>query len=215
MAVRWRILSPLEMTASSEFRTVNVYFEGHEVYVLRSAGRMWKYLSLPDALLAGEELLKDPEHWKEGKQEIAIAFDGCIHSYLTPWTTNTGINDPPTEGTARALQRLSQRYDITVVSGRAHHPDGLSAVISWLKMFHLHQYIKKVVPPSHSSFFVGPLTTKFEGSWWDSFPAPEKWNRRPGWRKTNRFRPELQDDYTDTPAPYWDDSGDRFDGIGD
>lgn len=86
----------------------------------------------------------------ESKRQIAIDFDGVIHS-------NSSKNpfkpiDPPISGAKSALEYLSSKYEIIIFTCRARKDrpnDGVKTVEAWLEkygMLHLITEITSIKP---------------------------------------------------------------------
>lgn len=62
------------------------------------------------------------------KQILAVDFDGVIHSYGNIWQDGA-IYGEPVDGAMESLFKLSERFDITVLTSRDNHGD----VSRWMK----------------------------------------------------------------------------------
>ena len=99
-------------------------------------------------------------NWKGGKIRkhsypdeqinIAIDFDGVIHQCSKGYHDGT-IYDPPVEGTAEALQSISNEYTIILYSckskpdrGLVNGKTGTQLIWEWLEKWDLSQYVSKV-----------------------------------------------------------------------
>ncbi len=66
---------------------------------------------------------------------VAVDFDGVLNSYVT----RVGLDkqhllpDPPVPGAREWVEEMVQHFNVIVFTCRAAFPEGLEAVIAWLK----------------------------------------------------------------------------------
>lgn len=65
---------------------------------------------------------------------ICIDFDGVLHQYSQGWKGPGNIYDPPVPGAMVWLRELiaDERFEPMIYSSRPKHPDGLTAMKTWL-----------------------------------------------------------------------------------
>ena len=116
------------------------------------------------------------------RKRIVVDFDGVLHSFIGPWTRCDEVNDGPTRGSLEAVQSyIDAGFEVTVVSARAAHPDGLYAIRVWLDRYGFppleitHEKLVAVL-------YIDDRGYHFTG---DNFPSVEflrsfkPWNRQP------------------------------------
>lgn len=67
------------------------------------------------------------------KQTVVFDFDGVIHSYTSGWKGATIIPDPPVPGIKEAIDKIRQLYNVVIVSSRCSSPEGVAAIMGYLK----------------------------------------------------------------------------------
>ena len=86
----------------------------------------------------------------ENNQQIAIDFDGVIHTNSKGYHDGT-VYDPPSFGTEEALKQLSQKYKIVIFTCKVK-PDrplvngksGKELIEEWLSKYNLLHYIHDI-----------------------------------------------------------------------
>mgnify|MGYP003642755311 CR=1 FL=1 len=86
----------------------------------------------------------------ENNQQIAIDFDGVIHTNSKGYHDGT-VYDPPSLGTEGALKQLSQKYKIIIFTCKVK-PDrplvngksGKELIKEWLSKYNLLQYVHEI-----------------------------------------------------------------------
>lgn len=86
----------------------------------------------------------------ENNQQIAIDFDGVIHTNSKGYYDGT-VYDPPSLGTEGALKQLSQKYKIIIFTCKVK-PDrplvngksGKELIKEWLSKYNLLQYVHEI-----------------------------------------------------------------------
>lgn len=68
------------------------------------------------------------------KKTVAFDFDGVIHQYFSPWTSDYDISDGPVPGIKQVIEQLRfDGYAVVVVSSRCRTQKGVDAISKWLK----------------------------------------------------------------------------------
>lgn len=84
------------------------------------------------------------------KKIIVMDFDGVIHSYKSGWKGGNVIPDPPVPGVWKFINELRKDYQVYVFSSRNNTPDGLYAVIEYLKKYNIPvDYVVDHKPPAY------------------------------------------------------------------
>lgn len=119
-------------------------------------------------------------------KQIAIDFDGVIHSYTSGWKGATIVSDPPVLGAIEAIRDyITNGLRVLIFSTRNVEPGAVVAMTSWLVSNGLEtEYVEKIVfptsKPSTASVFIDDRAYLFEGT----FPTVEylkefkPWNKR-------------------------------------
>lgn len=66
---------------------------------------------------------------------ILVDFDGVINSYISGFTNDSDIPDPPIDGAQDYIARLRRQYRVVVFSTRARTTEGTAAVKGWLSKY--------------------------------------------------------------------------------
>lgn len=81
------------------------------------------------------------------KQTVVFDFDGVISKYENGWQGATIINDEPVDGIIEALNEISKKYRIVVLTSRCSQPGGFEAVRDWLNSYGIpYELITDVKP---------------------------------------------------------------------
>lgn len=98
----------------------------------------------------------------DGERTVAIDFDGTIHWYRRGWVDGSTY-DPPTPGTREALEYLSKRYRLVVLTAEGRD---LEAVRRYLTQYDLAQYISDVtlIKPGAVAY-IDDRAIEFRGNW--------------------------------------------------
>ena len=67
-----------------------------------------------------------------------------IHSYTSGWKGATIIPDPPVPGIKEAIEIIRQLYNVVVVSSRCSSPEGVTAIMNYLKVNGIEQLVQKM-----------------------------------------------------------------------
>jgi hypothetical protein len=76
------------------------------------------------------------------KENIAVDFDGVIHSYTSHWIDDDIIPDPPIPGAIEWMKEISKHYNIIIFTMRGRSMKGRAAVLDWL---YTHGYTSTLV----------------------------------------------------------------------
>jgi len=113
--------------------------------------------------------------------QIGIDFDGVIHRCSKGFYDGT-IYDPPIEGSYRALEILSQQYDIIIYSAKARSDrplisgkTGVELIWEWLREHDMDKFVKDVTAEKpRAVFYIDDKAVRFNGAWHDMFEQLEK-----------------------------------------
>lgn len=142
---------------------------------------------------------------------VSIDFDGVLHSYTSPWTTGSEINDGPTPGALEAVQSYinaglrvivcSARVKDEVDEGYSNSKDGTSkervnAVEAWLEK-HGFPKLKVTAEKPEAILYIDDRGYMFKGDNWPCvgyIKTFRPWNRgglpgeQDGWLEQKRQR---------------------------
>jgi len=100
------------------------------------------------------------------RQTVCLDFDGVIHAYTSPWQGEEIISDPPIHGTAKAIEKLRERYRVVVNSSRCRSEAGRRAIERWLTRHQIEvDEVCEHKPPA--MVYVDDRGLRFEGDWND------------------------------------------------
>ena len=96
---------------------------------------------------------------------ISIDFDGVIHDHSKcKFTNEWTIQGDLIPGAKEAINQLSEKYNVVVISTRCNNPDGRYAVIKWLELHSINVYdVADYRPPSLIT--VDDRAITFNGNW--------------------------------------------------
>ena len=91
------------------------------------------------------------EHsFSDEMKNICVDFDGVIHKNSKGYYDGT-IYDEPIEGSRKALEKLSKKYDVVICSAKAKSDRGLingktgiQLVWEWLKKYKMDKFVIEV-----------------------------------------------------------------------
>jgi len=72
---------------------------------------------------------------KHREYDVAVDFDGVIHSYKSGWIDYGTLVDPPVEGAIKFLKEILQTFRVSIMSTRAAEPRGVVAIKEWLEKY--------------------------------------------------------------------------------
>lgn len=67
------------------------------------------------------------------KPILCLDFDGVCHSYITPYTLDAVIPDPPVDGLFDFLERVTPHFRVAIYSSRSHTAEGRGAMVAWFR----------------------------------------------------------------------------------
>jgi hypothetical protein len=120
------------------------------------------------------------------KPILCLDFDGVIHSYISGWSGEDVIADPPVAGAFDFIIEATRHFQVAVFSSRSRHPKGIDAMRRWFVLHGLPSPVLGVIdfptdkPPAKVTLDDRALT--FAGTWPDmeSLKAFEPWSRQVG-----------------------------------
>jgi len=78
-------------------------------------------------------------------KNVAIDFDGVIHSYISPWTSRSEVNDPPVPGAFQFIKELLDLgVKVYIFSVRCQSDNGIKAIKDWLIKYNQGELISKL-----------------------------------------------------------------------
>ncbi len=115
---------------------------------------------------------------------VAVDFDGVLHSYVTPWSNEYTIPDPPVPGAIEWLQAmLAGGLDVVIFTTRGRTPAGRDAVHLWLaKHWPEAPQLQVTAEKPPALAYLDDRAIRFEGPGrWptvDEIHKARPWNRR-------------------------------------
>lgn len=64
---------------------------------------------------------------------LLLDFDGVLHSYVSGYTCDEDIPDPPVEGAVEFVRKAMEQFEVCVHSGRCKGRAGIKAIEEWLE----------------------------------------------------------------------------------
>jgi hypothetical protein len=113
-----------------------------------------------------------PPGMEDQSNNIAIDFDGVVHTFDKGWHDGTCYGDP-IEGSLDAVKSLSRKYNIIIFSAKVR-PDrplvngktGKELVNEWLERYNLKQYIAEITHEKpRAKFYIDDKALEFKGDW--------------------------------------------------
>ena len=108
-----------------------------------------------------EEILDD------NKFDVAIDFDGVIHSYTSGFHGFENVKDPPVEGAISTLKHYVENLKVAILSTRASCPEGIDAIKFWLlKNGMTEEEVERIVITNskiHANLYVDDRAWHFDG----------------------------------------------------
>jgi len=134
-----------------------------------------------DKLEINNEISYDtvPPGMEEERNNLAIDFDGVIHTFDKGWFDGTCYGEP-IEGSIKAIKQLSQKYNIIIFTGKAL-PDrplvngktGKQLVIEWLEKYSLMGFIDDVTySKPRAEYYIDD-----KGIFFNNKCASQSWNK--------------------------------------
>lgn len=113
-----------------------------------------------------------PPGFEEELHNIAIDFDGVVHTFDKGWHDGTCYGEP-IEGSLEAIELLSRRYNIIIFSAKVR-PDrplvngktGKELVQEWLQKYNVMQYVDDITHEKpRAQFYIDDKAIRFENNW--------------------------------------------------
>ncbi|HUU87889.1 MAG TPA: hypothetical protein VMX17_09060 [Candidatus Glassbacteria bacterium] len=107
------------------------------------------------------------------KYDVAIDFDGVIHSYKSGWLGFDVLVDPPVDGAIKFLKTVLEHFRVSIMSTRAAEPEGIEAIKNYLKKYGMtDEEVDKINVTSikiHAKIYIDDRGYQFNGT----FPTVE------------------------------------------
>jgi len=107
------------------------------------------------------------------KYDVAIDFDGVIHSYKSGWLGFDVLVDPPVDGAIKFLKTVLEHFRVSIMSTRAAEPEGVEAIKNYLKKYGMtDEEVDKINVTSikiHAKIYIDDRGYQFNGT----FPTVE------------------------------------------
>ena len=128
---------------------------------------------------------------------LLVDFDGCIHSYTSPWVNEFTIPDPPVPGALKWLWKATEWFDVHIYSSRSKSEAGRDAMKAWMLQHSAAEFdpehpmrgedgreypitFSHEKPPAFLT--IDDRAIPFEGDWSEIEPADllnfKPWNKR-------------------------------------
>jgi len=113
-----------------------------------------------------------PPGFEKELENIAIDFDGVVHTFDKGWHDGTCYGEP-IEGSLEAIKKIAEKYDIIIFSAKVR-PDrplvngktGKELVIEWLENKGVMKYVKDITHEKpRAQFYIDDKAIKFENNW--------------------------------------------------
>ena len=113
-----------------------------------------------------------PPGMEEERNNLAIDFDGVIHTFDKGWYDGTCYGEP-IEGSIEALKKLSKKYNIIIFTGKAL-PDrplvngktGKQLITEWMEKYDLLQYIDNITySKPRAEYYIDDKGIFFNNNW--------------------------------------------------
>ncbi len=113
-----------------------------------------------------------PPGFEKDLTNIAIDFDGVIHTFDKGWHDGTCYGDP-IDGSLEAIRFLSKQYNIIIFSAKVR-PDrplvngktGKELVQEWLEKHDVMQYVDDITHEKpRAEHYIDDKAIKFENNW--------------------------------------------------
>tara|TARA_R100000353_G_scaffold80292_1_gene60503 strand:+ start:299 stop:691 length:393 start_codon:yes stop_codon:yes gene_type:complete len=115
-----------------------------------------------------------PPGFENELKNIAVDFDGVIHTFDKGWHDGTCYGEP-IEGSLEALKNLSTNYNVIIFSAKVR-PDrplvngktGKQLVKDWLEKYDVMQYVDDITyEKPRAEYYIDDKAIKFENNWKD------------------------------------------------
>ena len=115
-----------------------------------------------------------PPGFENELKNIAVDFDGVIHTFDKGWHDGTCYGEP-IEGSLEALKSLSKNYNVIIFSAKVR-PDrplvngktGKQLVQDWLAKYDVIQYVSDITyEKPRAEYYIDDKAIKFENNWKD------------------------------------------------
>ena len=128
------------------------WLEGHD-----AIDRILRTRSTPVEMLEAQGI-------ERSQKTICLDFDGVVHSYVSGWSGETVISDPPIHRVKEAIARLRSNYRVVIHSARCRSEDGCTAIREWLQRHEIEvDEVCMFKPPAH--VYVDDRAVRFTGDW--------------------------------------------------
>jgi len=121
------------------------------------------------------------------KLDIAIDFDGVIHSYTSGFHGFENILDPPVDGAIEKLRSYIENLKVAIFSTRASCPEGVNGIKLWLIANGLSEdEVNSLIITNskvHANLYVDDRGWQFVG---DNYPTIEYIKNFKPWNKMNK-----------------------------
>jgi hypothetical protein len=131
-----------------------------------------------DSLLARDHLSTREQF--QDSHDVAIDFDGVIHSAASAWTHHSEVNDAPTGGAFESVQSyIKAGLRVILYSCRAKSPEGAQAIKAWLEKYEFPK-LEVTSEKPHARIYIDDKGYHFSGDNWPSVEFIRRfrpWNR--------------------------------------
>ena len=113
-----------------------------------------------------------PPGFEEELKNIAVDFDGVVHTFDKGWHDGTCYGDP-IEGSLEAIKTLAETYNVIIFSAKVR-PDrplvmektGLQLVDEWLKKHNVRKYVSDITHEKpRAEFYIDDKAIEFKDNW--------------------------------------------------
>ena len=123
-----------------------------------------------------------PPGFEDDLKNLAIDFDGVIHTFDKGWYDGTCYGEP-IEGSLEAIKKLSESYTIIIFTAKAkpsrplvNGKTGTELVEEWLTKHNVMQYVKEITSEKpRSQIYIDDKGYHFE-NWQDTLKHLEENN---------------------------------------
>lgn len=113
-----------------------------------------------------------PPGFEKELKNIAVDFDGVVHTFDKGWHDGTCYGDP-IEGSLEAIKTLAETYNVIIFSAKVR-PDrplvmektGLQLVDEWLKKHDVRKYVSDITHEKpRAEFYIDDKAIEFKDNW--------------------------------------------------